>query len=247
MASETGARHGQPPARADISGRVVAPSMLAADPARFGEQVDGLLDAGARVFHFDVMDGHFVPPISFGPGVIAALSERIHARGGVVDVHLMVEHPERQIDAVVQSGADVITVHIEALTHPHYVLSQIRAAGCLAGLALNPGTGAEVVQPLADLIDVGLCMTVNPGWGGQRFIDRMRPKIARMRTLLDSDASVEVDGGIDRMTGPICAALGANLIVAGSAILGAPVPALAYAEIARGVAAADTKTAAALR
>lgn len=233
-----------PVCRADVRSPAVAPSLLAADHARFGAHVDELLDAGARIFHFDVMDGHFVPPISYGPGVIAALSERIHALAGVVDVHLMVEHPERQIDAVARSGGDVISIHFEAVTHTHHVLSQIRAAGCLAGLALNPGTSAEVVAPLVDLIDVGLCMTVDPGWGGQRFIDSMRVKIARLRTLLDPEASVEVDGGIDRQTGPLCAELGANLMVAGSAILRAPAPALAYADLVRRIGAVDAAAAA---
>jgi ribulose-phosphate 3-epimerase len=159
----------------------VAPSILAADYSRLGAQVSEVLDAGARVIHFDVMDGHFVPPISFGPLIVSALSDRVHQAGAIADVHLMIEQPERQISAFAKAGADMITVHLEATPNIHYALGAIRESGCLAGLALNPGSPAETVIPLADTIDLALCMTVNPGWGGQRFIDSTHAKISRLR------------------------------------------------------------------
>jgi ribulose-phosphate 3-epimerase len=209
----------------------IAPSILAADHARLGEQVGEVLDAGARVIHFDVMDGHFVPPITFGPVVVSALSERVHAAGGVVDVHLMIERPERQIAQFADAGADVITIHSEATPNVHYALGAVRDAGCVAGLALNPGTPPEVVAPLSNLIDLCLCMTVNPGWGGQRLIDSTRAKISHLRELLPERCAVEVDGGIDPDTALGCVQRGASLLVAGSAIFGRPDPTDAYREL----------------
>lgn len=214
-----------------IAGVRVLPSILAADYARLGDQVAEMIDAGARVIHFDVMDGHFVPPITFGPIVVSALADRIHAAGGVADVHLMIERPERQIAAFAQAGADVITIHCEATPNVHYALGAIREAGCLAGLAINPATPAEIVGGLADILDLALCMTVNPGWGGQRFIDSTRSKIAILRELLPRECAVEVDGGIDAHIAPACVDRGANLLVAGSAIFKQASPGEAYREI----------------
>jgi ribulose-phosphate 3-epimerase len=227
------------PASADelLTGIRVAPSILSADYARLGAQLDEVLDAGARVIHFDVMDGHFVPPITFGPGVLAALSERLRDAGAVADVHLMIERPERQIEAFADSGAHVITIHCEATPDIRYALTAIRAMGCRPGLALNPGTPPELVAPVADMLDLALCMTVNPGWAGQRFIDATRAKIGRLRRLLPEECVIEVDGGIDAHSGPPCVALGANLLVAGSAIFGSPSPANAYRDIAAAVGA----------
>jgi ribulose-phosphate 3-epimerase len=213
----------------------VAPSILAADYARLGEQVTETLDAGARVIHVDVMDGHFVPPITTGPVVVSALSDRIHDYGGVVDVHLMIERPERQIAEFAKAGADVITIHHEATPNVHHALGAVRDAGCLAGLALNPATPAQAVVCVADILDLALCMTVNPGWGGQRFIESTRVKIARLRDLLPRDCAVEVDGGIDCDTAPACVERGANLLVAGSAIFGSPEPGRAYRAITAAV------------
>lgn len=210
----------------------IAPSILAADFARLGEQVQEVLDAGARLIHFDVMDGHYVPPITFGPLVVAGLSDLVRAGGAAVDVHLMIERPERHVEAFARAGADVITIHAEATPHAHYALAAIRDAGCLAGVALNPGTPVDVVAPVADMIDVALCMTVNPGWGGQRFLDSTRAKIPRLRDLLPATCAIEVDGGIDLRTAPPCIEDGANLLVAGSAVFRADSPGRAWRELA---------------
>lgn len=218
--------------RAVIADIRVAPSILAADFARLADQVREVLDAGARVIHCDVMDGHFVPPITFGPLVVAALADLVHEAGAILDVHLMIERPERQIESFAQAGADTITIHLEATPHVHYALAAIRQAGCLAGLALNPATPAEALTAVAETLDLALCMTVNPGWGGQRFIDASRPKIARLRELLPTACALEVDGGIDARTAPECVRLGANLLVAGTAIFASPDPAGAYRELA---------------
>ena len=212
--------------------RRIAPSILAADYRRLGEQVAEVMDAGARVIHVDVMDGHFVPPITIGPLVVASLREQVHQAGGFLDVHLMIERPERQVAAFADAGADMITVHQEATPHVHYALKAVREAGCLAGLAINPATPAEVVVEVRDIIDNLLCMTVNPGWGGQAFIESSVGRVARLRKLLPPGLPVEVDGGIDARTAAPCAEAGATLFVAGSAVFGAPDPAEAYRQIA---------------
>jgi len=213
----------------------VAPSILSADFARLGEQVETVMDAGARLIHVDVMDGHFVPPITIGDLIARSIQEQVHDAGGIVDVHLMIERPERQIAAFADAGADVITVHQEATPHVHYALKAIREAGCLAGLAICPSTSAGLVHEVAHDIDVLLCMTVNPGWGGQPFIEHSIPKLERLKRLLPPEVAIEVDGGIDAETAPRCAAAGASLFVAGSAVFGAPDPAAAYEQIERSV------------
>jgi ribulose-phosphate 3-epimerase len=210
----------------------VLPSILAADFARLGEQVDLVMDAGARVIHVDVMDGHFVPPISIGPLHVAALRELVHGRGGVLDVHLMVERPERRVDEFAAAGADSLIVHWEATPHVHYALKAAREAGLHAGLAINPGTPPEAVVGLVESFDHLLCMTVDPGWGGQTYIDTSTAKVARLRELLGPDVPIEVDGGIDAATAGPVAAAGATLFVAGSSVFGAADPAQAYREIA---------------
>jgi ribulose-phosphate 3-epimerase len=214
----------------------VAPSILSADFARLGEQVGEVLAAGARVIHVDVMDGHFVPPITMGPLVVSALREQT-AGTALLDVHLMIERPERQLQEFARAGADVITIHAEATPHLDYALAHIRETGCAAGLAVNPGTPLAHFEELAERIDLALCMTVNPGWGGQRFIDGSLEKIARLRALLPDGVALEVDGGIDPQTAGPCAQAGATTFVAGSAVFGAPDPAAAYAEIAAAVLA----------
>jgi ribulose-phosphate 3-epimerase len=163
--------------------------------------------------------------------VVDALSELVHGAGGILDVHLMVERPERQLDDVAAAGADVITVHLEATPHAHYILNAIHEAGCLAGLALNPATPAEALTAVSRIVDVGLCMTVNPGWGGQRFIDSTLPKITRLRELLDDHRAVEVDGGIDAGTARECVQRGANVLVAGTAVFDRACPGRAYREL----------------
>jgi ribulose-phosphate 3-epimerase len=215
----------------------VAPSILSADFARLGEQVSEVMDAGARVIHVDVMDGHFVPPITIGPLVVEALAGPVHGAGGVLDVHLMIERPERHVQAFADAGADAIAVHFEATPHANYALGAVRDAGCRAGLALNPGTPASVVVELADQLDHVLCMTVNPGWGGQSFIESSIAKLERLRQLLPASRAIEVDGGIDTSTAPRCAAAGATLFVAGSHVFGGPDPGARYSAVAAAVGA----------
>jgi ribulose-phosphate 3-epimerase len=210
----------------------VAPSILAADFGRLSEQVALVLEAGARTIHVDIMDGHFVPALSMGPSVVSALAGQIHDAGGYVDVHLMVERPERHVAAFADAGADGITIHFEATPHANYALAAVRDAGCRAGLALNPGTPAEVVRELVDDVDLILCMTVNPGWGGQTFLPGSIGKLGRLRGLLREETALEVDGGVDADTAGPCARAGATVFVAGSAVFGAADPQAALRAIA---------------
>ena len=223
-------------AGADLTLAGVAPSILAADFSRLGAQVEEVLDAGATVIHVDVMDGHFVPPITMGPLAVDALKPLATERGALLDVHLMIERPERQIAEFVRAGADVVTIHQEATPHVHYALQAIRDAGCRAGLAICPGTPVGVVGEVAEDLDLALCMTVNPGWGGQPFIPASAGKVRRLTALLPDGVAVEVDGGIDKTTARVAAEAGATVFVAGSAVFGAPDPAAAVREIAAAVA-----------
>jgi ribulose-phosphate 3-epimerase len=210
----------------------VQPSILAADYSRLGEELTIVMDAGARAIHVDVMDGHFVPPVTIGPVVVESIREQVHDAGGLLDCHLMVSNPEDQIEQFVTAGADSITIQIEATPNVHYTVRKIRDAGCLAGVAINPGTPPEAVAELADLLDLVLCMTVNPGWGGQDFIASSPGKVRRLRALVGGELPIQVDGGISAETVASVADEGATLFVAGSAIFRAPDPAAAYAEIA---------------
>jgi ribulose-phosphate 3-epimerase len=218
-----------------LRGVRVAPSILSADFARLREQVGEVLDAGARVIHVDVMDGHFVPPITVGPLIVAALREQVGAAGATLDVHLMIERPERHVADFVQAGADSITFHAEATPHVAYAANAVREGGACVGVAINPGTPVGALAEVVGAIDMALCMTVNPGWGGQSFIQRSPGKIERLRALLGPGPALEVDGGIDSLTAPTCHAAGANVFVAGSAIFGAADPGEAYRAIARSV------------
>jgi ribulose-phosphate 3-epimerase len=210
----------------------VAPSILASDFAHLGDQVEAVMDAGARVIHVDVMDGHFVPPISIGALIVEALRDLVHDRGGALEVHLMVERPERRIEDFAGAGADSIIVHWEATPHVHYALQAVRDAGLHVGLALNPATPPDVVAGVTDELDHVLCMTVNPGWGGQDYIASSTAKVRRLRELLGPEVPIEVDGGIDAETARLTRDAGATLFVAGSSIFGSDDPASAYTEIA---------------
>ena len=172
----------------------VAPSILSSDFSRIGEQVAAVMDAGARVIHVDVMDGHFVPPITIGPLIVGALRDQVHDAGGMLDVHLMIEHPERQVDEFARAGADQITVHFEATPHVHYAVKAVREAGCLAGVAITRWTPADALAAIGPELDTALCMTVNPGWGGQPFIPETLPKVERLRAIVADDVAIEVDG-----------------------------------------------------
>ena len=218
-------------------GRHVAPSILSADFSRLGAQVAEVMDAGARVIHVDVMDGHFVPPITIGPLVAGSIADSVHERGGAIDVHLMIEQPDRHIEEFAKAGADSITFHAEATPHANRTLSAIRELGCLAGIALNPGTPAEAVSELRGYADIVLCMTVNPGWGGQPFIPSSPDKVERLRDLVGRGGD---RGGRRHRPGHAPAASrppAPRLFVAGSAVFGADDPGEAYRAIARAAGA----------
>jgi ribulose-phosphate 3-epimerase len=213
--------------------RRVVPSILSADFARLGSQVGDVLAAGARVIHVDVMDGHFVPPITFGAVIVGALADQVHGAGGILDVHMMVDRPERQVGEIARAGADSITIHVEATPHLHYTLAAIRDAGCTAGAAICPGTRADRLDEVApEVLDLALCMSVDPGWGAQSFIPASLGKLVRMREALPDGIALEVDGGIHADTAGPAAQAGANLLVTGSAVFGTKDPAAAYSAIA---------------
>ena len=196
----------------------IAPSILSADFARLGEQVAQADEAGADCFHIDVMDGHFVPPITFGPTIVEAI--RPHTRLPL-EIHMMVEQPENHFGQLRDAGADRIIVHQETCPHLHLSVGQIRDAGMEAGVAINPGTSLSAVEEVIADLDLLLVMTVNPGWGGQPFIDSMIGKIARARGLLselDRDVTLEVDGGIKADNAAMVVSAGADQLVAGSAV-----------------------------
>ena len=200
----------------------IAPSILAADFARLGEEARAVAAAGADWLHLDIMDGHFVPNISFGPAVVKALRREVAIP---FDVHLMIAPADPYLAAFAEAGADLISVHPEAGPHLHRTLQTIRGLGKRAGVVLNPATPVQAVEHVLDLADLILVMTVNPGFGGQSFLESQLPKIAALRRMIDAtgrEIALQVDGGVTAETAPRCIAAGADVLVAGTAVFGAP-------------------------
>lgn len=199
----------------------IAPSLLSADFGRLGEEAQAAESAGADMLHLDVMDGHFVPNITVGPAVVAAVRKRVKVP---LDVHLMISDPDRFIDPFVDAGSDILTVHQEVLPHLHRTLQVIRSKGIKAGVSLNPSTPLSGIEAVLDEVDLILLMTVNPGFGGQAFIRAVLPKIAELRRIIRDrgyGSDIEVDGGINIRTAREAAGAGANVFVAGTAVFGA--------------------------
>ena len=195
---------------------IIAPSILTADIGRLADQVRAAVDGGAEYIHLDVMDGKFVPVITFGPLVVQAVRKAVDV---TLDIHLMVERPDEQLSAFVEAGGDILNVHVETCTHVHRTLGEIHRLGAKAGLSLNPGTPVSVVEPVLYDLDQVMVMAVNPGWGGQKFIETSLEKVAWLRHEVDKrqlDVRIEVDGGVNLETGPRCALAGADVLVAGS-------------------------------
>lgn len=201
----------------------IAPSILSADFSRLGDEVQAILDGGADWVHVDVMDGHFVPNITIGPLVVSALRKRFS--DAFLDCHLMIENPDQYAEDFVKAGADMVTVHAEACTHLDRSLQLIRSLDCRAGVSLNPHTPLSVLEYVLEKLDMVLIMTVNPGFGGQSFIEPMLRKIRELRAMCDArglDIDIQVDGGVKTTNAAACVEAGANILVAGSAVFSQP-------------------------
>ncbi len=223
--------------------RLLVPSVLSADFARLGEEVEAVLDAGVRLVHFDVMDGHFVPNLTIGPAIVAALAPRVHLAGAFVDVHLMVEQPDAFLDDFVAAGADALSVHVETTPNLHRTLARIRELGAAAGVVLNPATPVVAVEEAALTADYILVMSVNPGFGGQEFIPESLDKLRRLRASIPPKVTLEVDGGVGRANTAQLVAAGADWLVAGSAVFGGGDPLVQAGVLQAGIdeaAAAET-------
>jgi ribulose-phosphate 3-epimerase len=208
----------------------VEPSLYAADFMRLGEQIEALLDAGCRIFHFDVGDGHFVPPVTIGPVVLRSISPAIHARGGVIDCHLMVDDPAHHYEEIAASGGNSVTFHVEATDDPAGVAAAARGHGLAVGVAFNPETTPEAAAAFARTAgaEIVLCMSIHPGYSGQAFMPEAFARIAELRRLVD--VPIQVDGGVGEENAGAIREAGARLLVAGSAVFGAD-PAAAYGRI----------------
>jgi ribulose-phosphate 3-epimerase len=213
----------------------IEPSLYAADFSRLGEQIAALAEAGARVFHFDAGDGHFIPEITIGPVVLASIAPLVHALGGAVDCHLMVREPERHFEAVARAGGHSVTFHVEACDDAPRAIAAARALGLGAGIVFNPGTEVEDAVAASEGADLVLCMSIEPGYSGQQFMPEAPERIARLRSLLADDVRVQVDGGIDVDTARAARAAGADLLVAGSAIFWRDDPAAGYRALVEAV------------
>ena len=214
-----------------VRGAEVEPSLYAADFSRLGEQIETLLHAGARIFHFDVGDGHFVPPVTIGPIVLQWISPIVHRAGGRLDCHLMVEQPQRHFEAIAQAGGDSVTFHYEVAEDVEALAADARGHGLGVGLAFNPQTDPEQAAEVAEPVDIVLCMSINPGYSGQAFMPEAFGRIERLRDGLPGGKHIQVDGGVGRDNIPRLRAAGADLLVAGTSVFGEADVAAAYREL----------------
>jgi ribulose-phosphate 3-epimerase len=210
----------------------IEPSIYAADFSRLGDQIGELVAAGARVFHFDVGDGRFIPEITIGPIVLASIAPLVHGWGGVLDCHLMIAEPERHFEAMAKAGGDSVTFHVEACDDPPRAIALARSLGLGAGVVFNPETRVEDGARAAEGADIALCMSIHPGYSGQSFMPEALERISQLRSLVPDDVRVQVDGGIDAETVGPARDAGADLLVAGSAVFWNDDPGAAYRSLA---------------